>query len=224
MITATVDILSLEKDFASIIGYSEGFLKGVESGKGNFLKNLGSTVLEIAYEFIDSNAKVDPSKLHHVYEWYKTGSPAARLYDISFISDEVKISFKSTFKRSQSMQDGSNIPFWNKAEVMETGAPVTVKPRGQNPLVFQDGGDTIFTKAPVTIENPGGIDVQGSYKEVFNLFFDKYLTQSFLRSSGIINYIEYPKDFKTGLAMAKSGGSSKGFDTGYKWISKAGTL
>ena len=122
------------------------------------------------------------------------------------------------------MQDGSNIPFWNKAMVMESGTSVTIKPRGQNPLVFEDGGDNVFTKAPITLENPGGTNVQGSYKEVFDLFFNKYFTQSFLISSGIINYIEYPKDFKIGLAGSKTGGASKGFDIGYAWISKAGTL
>lgn len=224
MIGATIDVSSLEKDFINIIGYSEGFLKGVEFGKKDFLKNLGTSLLETAYAFIDSNAKVDPSRLHHVYEWYRIGSPEARLYDISFASDDSKIKFRSTFKKSQSMQDGSNVPFWNKAMIMENGTPVTIKPRGQNPLVFEDGGDTVFTKAPVTLENPGGVNVQGSYKEVFDLFFNKYFTQSFLISSGIIKYIEYPKDFKVGLAGAKSGGSSKGFSTGYKWISKAGTL
>lgn len=224
MISATVDIASFEKDFVNILGYSEGFLKGVQSGKPVMIKNLGKTIREIAYTFIDSNAKVNPAMLHHVYEWYKTGSPEARLYDISFTSDETKIVFRSIFKKSQSMQDGSNIPFFNKAEVMENGTPVTVKPRGQNPLVFQDGGETVFVKAPITIENPGGVDVQGSYQEIFDLFFSKYLTQSFLRSSGIIDYIEFPKDFKTNFSSAKTGGSSKGFDVGYKWISKAGTL
>lgn len=224
MISATIDVSSLEKDFINILGYSEGFLKGVESGKRNFIKNLATSILESAYAFIDSNAKVDPSRLHHVYEWYRVGSPEARLYDISFVSDESKIRFHSTFKKSQSMQDGSNIPFWNKAMVMESGTSVTIKPRGQNPLVFEDGGDTVFTKAPITLENPGGANVQGSYKEVFDLFFNKYFTQSFLISSGIINYIEYPKDFKTGLAGSKTGGASKGFDIGYAWISKAGTL
>lgn len=224
MIAATIDIAGLEKDFANIIGYSEGFLKGVEAGKTNFFNNLGKTFLEIAYTFIDSNAKANPAMLHHVYEWYRTGSPEARLYDISFVSDDAKISFRSTFKKSQSLQDGSNIPFWNKASIMESGSPVTVTPRGQNPLVFQDGGETIFTKAPVTIENPGGPAVQGAYKDIFDLFFNKYLTQSFLRSSGIINYIEYPKEFKANFKLAQTGGRSKGFDVGYKWISKAGTL
>lgn len=224
MISATIDFASFEKDFANILGYSEGFLKGVHAAKPAMLKNLGKTIREIAYTFIDSHAKASPATLHHMYEWYRTGSPNARLYDISFVSDEAKIAFRSTFKKSQSMQDGSNIPFFNKAEVMENGTPVTVTPRGQNPLVFQDGGETVFVKAPITIENPGGVDVEGSYQQIFDLFFSKYLTQSFLRSSGIIDYIETPKDFKTNFSSAKTGGQSKGFDVGYKWISKAGTL
>jgi hypothetical protein len=101
---------------------------------------------------------------------------------------------------------------------------VTVTPRGNNPLVFQDGGETVFTKAPVTIENPGGVAVEGSYRNIFDLFFAKYFSQSFLRSSGIIDYIENPKAFKNNLSAGKKGGRSVGVNTGYKWISEAGVI
>jgi hypothetical protein len=122
------------------------------------------------------------------------------------------------------MQDGSNVPFSNKAFVMESGTPVTITPRGNNPLVFENNGEKIFSKSPIFVDNPGGSQVEGAYESVFSLFFSKYFTQSFLRSSGIIDYIENPKAFKNNLSAGKKGGRSVGVNTGYKWISEAGVI
>ena len=106
-------------DMVNIIEYSIGFLDGIQSGKKVFLDNLGREVIDLLKEYIDSNARVNPQALHHIYEWYSTGSPNARLFDIDYSVSGIGLSFKSSFRQSTSIQDGSNTPFYNKAYIME---------------------------------------------------------------------------------------------------------
>jgi hypothetical protein len=39
-------------------------------------------------------------------------------------------------------------------------------------LVFQDGGETIFTKGEVVVNSPGGIETTGSFERVLDTFFN----------------------------------------------------
>jgi hypothetical protein len=73
-----------KKEMNNIVDYSVGFLEGVQKGKTVFLKTLGMETVELMKQFIDSNARVNPDMLHHIYEWNQTGSQNARLYDISY--------------------------------------------------------------------------------------------------------------------------------------------
>ena len=45
---------------------------------------------ELNQKLIDANARINPATLHHVYEWTKTGSPNARLFDIKFSVNSIK--------------------------------------------------------------------------------------------------------------------------------------
>ena len=62
---------AFKKEMKNIIDYSIGFLDGVQAGKTQFLHNMGIMTVEILKEYIDSNARVNPKALHHIYEWYK---------------------------------------------------------------------------------------------------------------------------------------------------------
>ena len=211
-----------KKDMKNIIEYSVGFLEGAQAGKTQFLNNIGKLTTEILEEYIDSNARVNPKALHHIYEWYKVGSPDARLYNINYTISNLGLSFVSTMKQSTSIKDGSSVPFYNKAKIMEEGTPVTIKPNKASVLVFEDGGDTIFTKGKVTITNPGGSQVEGSFERVVNTFFNKYFTQAFLKTSGIQQYLSNPVVYSRNLKSGKSSGRSKGMQVGYRWIANAG--
>jgi len=220
MIKVNFDTKQFQKDMKNIVEYSLGFLEGANRGKKQLLENIGQTVIEGLRQFIDANARMSPSTMHHVYEWYQTGSPAARLFEIDYVATQVGLTFNSTFSQSTSIKQGSKVPFYNKAEVMEKGIPVTIIPKSGKPLVFEDDGETVFTKKPVIIGNPGGDGVSGSYQKVFDQFFSKYFTQSFLRSSGILDHLNDPTPFKTNFSRAKKGGRSAGISVGYSWISK----
>ena len=211
-----------KKEMKNIIEYSVGFLEGIQAGKTQFLTNMGTLTTEILKEYIDSNARVNPKALHHIYEWYKVGSPDARLYDINYTISNLGLSFVSTMKQSTSIKDGSSVPFYNKAKIMEEGTPVTIKPNKASVLVFEDGGDTVFTKGKVVIANPGGSQVEGSFEKVVNIFFSKYFTQAFLKTSGIQQYLSNPVVYSRNLKSGKSSGRSKGMQVGYRWIANAG--
>lgn len=212
-----------EKFFAelkNITGYAEGFMQGVESGEKVFAENLGKEAIEDLKEFIDANARLSPETMHHVYEWYLSGSPDARLFDIEYeASSSGGLSIYSTFRQSVSVRNGSTTPFYNKAEIMENGIPVIIKPVRAQALVFEDDGFTVFTKGPVKVTEPGGDAVQGSYERVFEAFFNTYFTQSFLQHSQVMQKLKQATPFYTNFSNAKRGGRAVGVSTGRRWIS-----
>ena len=221
MIT-TFDSKQFKKDMNNIVNYSIGFLEGAQRGKTIFLKTLGMETVELMKEFIDSNARVNPQMLHHVYEWTMTGSPEARLYDISYTTSNLGLSFRSSFSQSKSIKDGSRTPFYDKARIMEEGIPVTIRPKVAQVLAFEDNGETVFTRGPVQVLNPGGTEVEGGFEKVFDMFFNKYFSQAFLRTSGIARYLENPQVYKKNMPAGKRMGKAKGLSTGYRWIANAG--
>lgn len=219
---AVFNSAQFKKDMSNIVDYSVGFLEGIQRGKTIFLKTVGLETVELMKEFIDSNARVNPDMLHHVYEWNQTGSPSARLYDISYTTSNLGLSFRSSFRQSTSIKNGSRTPFYDKARIMEEGIPVTIRPRVAQALAFEDNGETVFTKNEVRVDNPGGTEVQGGFEKVFDMFFNRYFSQAFLRVSGIARYLENPIVYKKDMAAGKRIGKSKGLSTGYRWIANAG--
>jgi hypothetical protein len=210
-----------KKDMKNIMDYSIGFLEGIQSGKTKFLNNVGIMTKELLEQYIDANARVNPKALHHIYEWSKVGSPDARLYNIDYTISNLGLSFVSSLKQSTSIKDGSSVPFYNKAKIMEEGTPVTIRPTRSSVLVFEDGGETIFTKGEVVIQSPGGIETTGSFERVLDTFFNRYFTQAFLKTSGLYSYLENPQVYKRNLSSGKSSGRSRGLQVGYRWIANA---
>lgn len=216
------DARKFKKEMNNIMNYSFGFLDGVQKGKTPFLKSLGVQTVEIMKQFVDSNARVNPEMLHHIYEWNETGSPNARLYDISFTTSNLGLSFKSSFRQSTSIKEGSKVPFYDKARIIEDGIAVTIRPKTSEVLSFEENGETVFTKAPIRVENPGGTEAQGGFERTMDIFFDKYFSQSFLRTSGVAEYLENPVVYKKNLKAGQKRGRSKGVSVGYVWIANAG--
>ena len=224
MIKANFDSKSFMKDMQNIIDYSLGFIEGVERGKFLFRKNLGEGIKVMAAEFIDANARSNPGMLHHVYEWTRVGSPDARLFDIDYVVNSTGISFKSSFSQSMSIKEGSREPFYNKARIMEEGIPVRIKPKMSKVLSFNDNGEQVFTPNEITVESPGGELTKGGYEKVFDMFFTNYFSQSFLRSSGLLDYLKDTSVYKKNLSSGKRMGKSKGAAVGYRWIVNAGII
>jgi hypothetical protein len=224
MISIQFDDKVLFKDLTNILGYSEGFLQGVKEGENNFANKIAKNAIEILKAFVDQNARVDPQMYHHIYEWYQEGHPEARLFDIEYSSVNGGISFHGTFSQSSSIANGATVPFYNKAEIMEKGIPIVIKPVNANVLNFKVGTEDVFTSKPINIQHPGGTHVMGSFEHIFKLFFEQHFTQSVLKSTGIFDHLQKITDYKDNLKSAKIGGRAKGVEVGYNWITKAGEL
>lgn len=221
MIKMRINSTAFRKDMNNIMEYSFGFLEGIHRGKKTLYMALGPQIIELASQFVDANARVSPQLLHHIYEWEKTGSPKARLFDITFTVNNFGLAFNSSLKQSQSIKNGSRVPFYDKATIMENGVAVTIRPSRSDVLRFEVDGEEVYTRNPVTVENPGG-QTQGQFRNVISNFFGLYFRQSFLQASGLAGYFKYPKVYARNMAKGKSGGKSVGIKTGYQWIVNAG--
>jgi hypothetical protein len=74
---------------------------------------------------------------------------------------------------------------------------------------------------PLSIE---AFDLLSSKKEVVILDTRNAndFSQAFIRSSGIIKYLENPTAYKKNLGAGKRGGRSVGISTGYTWVANLG--
>lgn len=219
MINVQFDGHAFTKEMNNVINYSIGFIDGAKSAKEQFLQNLGGAVIDSLKNYIDVNARMNPETLGHVYEWYQEGSPEARLYDINYVTGGNGLSFNYTFRQSSTVKNGSKVPFYNKAEIMENGIPVTIKPKqAGGVLSFNANGQTVFTKSPIKVSKPGGDSAQGGFENTLDTFFNSYFSQSFLSVTGIAHHLENPRGYKDNLSRAKTGGKSLGFKVGRDWM------
>jgi hypothetical protein len=214
-----VDDKKFMQEMNNFIAYAEGFLDGAKLGKPKLLRNLGEQLKQMIGEYIDASARINPSALHHVYEWYQVGRESARLFDIQYNVEGGGLSINSTFSQSVSVPSGSKTPFYNKAQIMEAGVPVTIVPTSSNVLAFEQDGQTVFTRKPVTVENPGGEDTAGSFEATFKEFFMLYASQSLMFTSGLGEHLKTPLAFKRNAGAGKRGGYSVGVRVGQDWIS-----
>jgi len=217
----TMDSKSFMMQMNNIVNYSFGFLEGVEKGKKIFLDKLGKNVIEALSMYVDVEARSNPKALHHVYEWNQVGSPTARLFDLNYTVSNLGLSINSTFRQSRTMSENMTVPFYNKAKIMENGIPVTIAPSRAKALRFNGPNGEVFTKRPIKIDSPGGDDVHGSFENSVDVFISRYFKQSFLRASGLYDYIKKPVLYKKNFAAGSKLGKSKGVDTGFKWIVNA---
>ena len=224
MYRVSFDTKQFDKDMRKLVEYSEGFLSGVMLGRAAFLNNFGVVVLEGMKQFIDSMAKVDPQLLQHMYEWEQSGSPNARLYDLNYVVSAVGLSINATFRQSTSIKDGSKEPFYDKARIMEQGVPVKIEPRLATVLTFNENGEQVFTKKEVRITNPGGLEAKGGFQQTLDTFFNSYMRQSFLESSGILDRLRNMSDYTKNLKLGVRLGKTHGRQVGYKWIVSAGVI
>lgn len=223
MLKVMIDSKQFQKEIDNIMNYSTGFLEGIQRGKTELYASLAPKISELAAQFIDVNAKMSPELLHHIYEWEKVGSPEARLFDLDYKISNMGITFTSSLKQSTSIKRGSNVPFYNKAEIMEKGVAVTIRPKRANALRFEIDGTEVYTSNDVTVDNPGG-QTQGQFENIVDKFFGVYFRQSFLNSSGLLQYFKSPQVYKKNLKSAKRGGRALGLKTGYRWVVDAGRM
>lgn len=145
-------------------------------------------------EYVDSQARIKPRSLHHVYEWNKTGIPASRLFSLYTINtDGLSFRINYNFKLSKSSVPSKNkkqkkrYVFANKAEVMEQGMPIVIRPKSAERLVFELDGETVFMPkgTSVTVRRPGGSQSTNQFSLSYGRYFGGQMVNSSIKSSGL---------------------------------------
>lgn len=217
MIRVKMDSKNVNRVLGNAVKYNYGFLEGIDLDQIVFNKKLGEFTVMALQKYIDSQAKMNPNELHHVYEWGQVGKENGRLFKIRSNASKRIITFSGRFYVSKIAGPNTDHVFKKKAEVMESGISVTVSPKNSPVLVFEDDGETVFTTQTVFIEHPGGDAVAGSFGRVIEEFFDQYFTgallQPLLKDLGVAD--EYVKYFSQGV---KGGGRSAGVRAGKEYM------
>ncbi len=216
MIKAKFDAIDLNKTLNNVVQYSSGFIHGIEMEQIHFNRVLGGYTAESLGYYIDSKARSNPSSLHHVYEWNMVGDMGSRLFNFNVNATKNNISFLGKFKQSKSLSGTSKEPFYNKAEIMENRIAITIQPRNSDVLVFEDKGETVFTRNSIYIANPGGDAVAGSFGSVVEEFFAAYFTNSVL--GPIIKDLESLREFSSNFYQGSKTGRSVGVAAGRKYM------
>lgn len=217
-----VDPKQFQKDMNFFIEYTLGALEGLEKGKDEYLRRMGPKIAEIFGNYVDTMARMEPETLHHVYEWEQVGQRAARLFKIVPTYTKAGLTFSSVFKQSKTKQEsrGSNVPFRDKAFIMENGIALDIYPNKEPMLKYFDEklGEWVSSYHS-RVENPGGNYVVGAFGTNFRTFFGVYLSQSKLMASGMF-LKPFSKAYSKGLkaGMRRRGGRLAGTETGYRWI------
>ena len=211
--TITLDTSELERILKNTAQYCEGFIDGGEAGLPILLAKIGASVTEALGLWMDSMAAGNHAALHHVYEWYQTGSAGARLFNYDFAVGGNTIVFTGETQASSSIPNGSRVPFYNKADVMESGQSVTISPVNVTYLHWDD----VFTPNDVFVAHPGGAATVGSWARYTDKFFTEYVSQALLAAmlADLGTADEFTASFAAG---ALGGGYGTGMGAGQKWI------
>ena len=214
------DTKELNSVLQNSISYSEGFLDGADMNRVAYMRFLGGFVAEALGKYVDARARVNPAKLHHVYEPGQSGNEGARLFRISAEAGKTTIRFYGKFVDSSETPNNGGDPFVNRAEIMENGIGITISPRRSNVLAFDVDGETVFTASSIYIAHPGGDGVAGSFGSTVEDFFNNYLTGSILKPA--LNTLSNPREFAQFFAAGSRGGRPVGVKAGRKYFSDLG--
>jgi len=151
---------------------NEGFFKEIDSGFGAYM---------------DAKSLSNPAELQHVYEWRGLGKDRLFRLRKSYSEDGFRLSFSFLgSRRVAPIAPVLKIPgptgkvvtkssvFQRKAEVIESGMPVTIRPKNGKFLAIPgesislNGRGIVFSKGPIVVRNPGGSESTLGFTKSFN--------------------------------------------------------
>lgn len=220
MLSIRLDGKEAKKVLDNVVAYSNGFIKETKAKESTIVRNLAETSIASFYDYLDGLARTNQGMLHHIYEWGEVGNPSARLVELQKRMSKSSANIEAEFLQSSSIPQGGNEPFYNKAEIMEDGIPITVQAVEAQAMFFQIDGQEYFRSGPITIENPGGEATRGSFLKAFEEFYNVYFDQVYLRAIKFYDHFENPKGFSSGVSQAAKSGNAYGIGrtTALKWI------
>jgi hypothetical protein len=222
MINVKIDAMQLNKTLNNVVDYSEGFLKGIDMKSIEFNNEVANFTHAALNKYIDSQARMNPLRLHHVYEWGKAGNQSSRLFEFDTRVLGKTISFSGKFLPSKSVSNTSSEPFVNKANIMENDIQIVIEPKNSDVLVFENNGETVFTTNAIYIDHPGGDEVAGSFGETVSNFFDNYFTNGLLKP--LINKLSTASEFAASFSSGARSGSNVGIRAGREYLNLKGIV
>lgn len=220
MLEVKLDNIQFKKTLKNVIEYSEGFFNGIDMKRVDFNNELADFTSEALKKYIDAQARMNPLKLHHVYEWGKAGNASSRLFEFSTRVSGRTISIVGNFLPSKSISETSHEAFVDKATVMENSIQVVIEPKNSDVLVFENKGDVVFTKNAIYIDHPGGDEVAGSFGETVDSFFENYFTNGLLRP--LIEKLSKANEFTQSLSATS--GRNVGIRAGKEYLNIEGMV
>lgn len=198
MYSIKLDSKKAMKMLDNVVAYSKGFIEETSAKENYVASKLASESIDAFYDYLDVLARTNPGMLHHVYEWGEVGNPQGRLVELKKILSGNGAYVDAELLQSSSIPDGGSEPFYDKAQIMEDGVSVTINEVDAKALFFEVDGEEFFRLGPITIENPGGEAVRGSFVKAFEEFYNVYFDQVYLRA------IKFYDHFKTAPGYAKN--------------------
>jgi hypothetical protein len=128
---------------------------------------------------VDNYARLNPKKMHHVYEWGKIGQSNGRLFvierskilygdlvvGVKFLSSKMPVPVNP--KLLKPGRTGKSVTrksiFANKAQVMESGTPVSFEAKRVLAFMGNEGIAFIAPGTKINILHPGGIQTKNAF-------------------------------------------------------------
>jgi hypothetical protein len=139
--------------------------------KGIIIQNALNVVGQYFGFYMDNLARRDSASFHHVYENDRVGSKDARLFYYTVLGGSGSGTIQYAF-RDATVPENSGHVFRKRAFIMESGTPITIRPKLGKFLVFEVDGETVFTKKSF-VPNPGGTQVAGSFARAFEDYMNR---------------------------------------------------
>jgi hypothetical protein len=197
------DLLKIESELnLKIGGIKELTSKTVLSEFANAVFTLSGKAFIKA---MNIEAKANPKKYHHVYEWNKLGTSSGRLFFLyrnsnkdgilvvkpGFIQSKTKVPVAPELlvPGRTGKTVASRSVFKDKANIMESGKPIIYRASKSLPMPYE--GKIRFVSAGTVIKNfnPGGKQVKGSFEKFFNSWYATKV-ESVINSSGMLGAID----------------------------------
>jgi hypothetical protein len=152
---------------------------------------------------VDRHSIMNPKKMHHVYEWVQVGRPTARLFILErsnmingsvitsrFLTSKTVVpipaSLRSPGNTGKSVK--SKHVFRNKADIMESGKPVTIHAKKILAFMGENGMHFVQPGTVINILNPGGKQVKNSFSQYMVQWYGMN-AQTIMDSSGLYERI-----------------------------------
>lgn len=154
---------------------------------------------------LNIEAKTNPKKYHHLYEWNAAGNNTKRLFFLynesnsngvlvirpGFIqsTSRVPVDPKLLLPGKTGKSIAGRSVFRDKATVMEKGDPITYRTSKPTPMFDGEKINFVARGTLIRISHPGGTQVKGSFESFFHTWYAKKL-QAIINASGIIGSID----------------------------------